>query len=286
MFCNNLEPLLGKKRLTPSITAAASIDGVLLRSAKPIAGAADSLALLKEEGIPFILLTNGGGKHESERVAEISEKLGVPLDESVIIQSHSPFAELVHGQDENSSLENKRVLVVGGEGDGCRRVAERYVVTFSFCTQPDSVLSSVTLDMDSRTSSHLVTSSSLTQASGRSPNHSKTTIDRLPNLCPILRIRPILRRISRSTPYLCSTILEIGLSTFMSFWTFYYRPKGYSVPALIRTVVGICPIVATNKTASRRCTFPIQTSGGRRHIICPDSAKEASARLWRVSGPR
>lgn len=104
-----------------------SIDGVLLRSSKPIPGAADSLTLLKEKGIPFILLTNGGGKHETERVAEISEKLKVHLDPSVIIQSHSPFAELVKGVDEASSLENKCILVAGGDGDNCRRVAEQYV---------------------------------------------------------------------------------------------------------------------------------------------------------------
>ena len=100
-----------------------SIDGVLLRSSKPIPGAAESLTLLKEQGIPFILLTNGGGKHESERVADLSEKLQLPLDASVIIQSHSPFAELA------GSLENKRVLVVGGDGDRCRQVAETYVAS-------------------------------------------------------------------------------------------------------------------------------------------------------------
>jgi len=82
------------------------------------------LSLLKDQGIPFILLTNGGGKHETERVAELSEKLQVPLDASVIVQSHSPFAELVNGTDEENSLHDKCVMVVGGEGDGCRRVAE------------------------------------------------------------------------------------------------------------------------------------------------------------------
>lgn len=97
-----------------------SIDGVLMRSSKPIPGAADTLAMLKEQGIPFILLTNGGGKHETERVAEISEKLQVSLDPTVLIQSHTPFAELV------GPLENKRILVAGGDGDSCRRVAERY----------------------------------------------------------------------------------------------------------------------------------------------------------------
>lgn len=77
--------------------------------------------MLKDQSIPFILLTNGGGKHETERVEEISEKLQVPLDATVLIQSHSPFAELA------ASLENKRVLVAGGDNDSCRRVAERYV---------------------------------------------------------------------------------------------------------------------------------------------------------------
>ncbi|KAJ5174756.1 uncharacterized protein N7482_000633 [Penicillium canariense] len=110
----------------PNFAFAFDIDGVLLRSSKPIPGAADSLALLKEQGIPFILLTNGGGKHEMERVAEISEKLNVPLDPSVIIQSHSPFAELVKGVDEVGALEHKCVLVAGGDGDSCRRVAEQY----------------------------------------------------------------------------------------------------------------------------------------------------------------
>jgi ribonucleotide monophosphatase NagD (HAD superfamily) len=98
-----------------------------LRSSKPIPGAADSLALLKEQGIPFILLTNGGGKHETARVAEISEKLQIPLDATDIVQSHSPFAELVKGPDEASALEHKCVLVAGGDGDNCRRVAEQYV---------------------------------------------------------------------------------------------------------------------------------------------------------------
>lgn len=59
-------------------------------------------------------------------MAEISEKLNVPLDPSVIVQSHSPFAELVKGTDGQSALEDKCVMVVGGDGDACRKVAERY----------------------------------------------------------------------------------------------------------------------------------------------------------------
>lgn len=68
-----------------------SIDGVLLHSSKPLPGAAESLRYLQQHRIPFILLTNGGGKPEAERVAELSSKLGVNLDTSNFVQSHTPF---------------------------------------------------------------------------------------------------------------------------------------------------------------------------------------------------
>lgn len=53
-----------------------SIDGVLLHSSKPLPGATQTLKFLQSHNIPFILLTNGGGKSEAERVAELSAKLG------------------------------------------------------------------------------------------------------------------------------------------------------------------------------------------------------------------
>lgn len=77
------------------------------------------LSYLQRQRIPFILLTNGGGKHESERVADLSESLGVSLDTSMFVQSHTPFADMDQYKD-------KTVLVCGGEGDKCRVVAEKY----------------------------------------------------------------------------------------------------------------------------------------------------------------
>jgi ribonucleotide monophosphatase NagD (HAD superfamily) len=65
------------------------------------------------------LLTNGGGKHESERVADLSSKLGVTIDTGMFVQSHTPFADMDHYKD-------KTVMVVGGESDKCRAVAEAY----------------------------------------------------------------------------------------------------------------------------------------------------------------
>jgi hypothetical protein len=40
------------------------------------------------------------------------------------VQSHTPFAELVHGTGAPPSLKDKCILVLGGDGEACRRVAE------------------------------------------------------------------------------------------------------------------------------------------------------------------
>jgi len=92
---------------------------VLLRSSDPLPRAQKALSYLQSQGIPFILLTNGGGKHESDRVAELSSKLDVSIDTSMFVQSHTPFADM-------DDLKDKTVMVVGGVEDKCRKVAEAY----------------------------------------------------------------------------------------------------------------------------------------------------------------
>jgi ribonucleotide monophosphatase NagD (HAD superfamily) len=92
---------------------------VLLRSSDALPRAHKTLSYLQSQRIPFILLTNGGGKHESERVADLSSKLGVTIDSSMFVQSHTPFADMDQYKD-------KTVMVVGGETDKCRTVAEAY----------------------------------------------------------------------------------------------------------------------------------------------------------------
>lgn len=42
-----------------------------------IPAGAKALQLLEKRKIPYILLTNGGGKWEPDRVAELSDRLGV-----------------------------------------------------------------------------------------------------------------------------------------------------------------------------------------------------------------
>lgn len=105
----------------PDFAFAFDIDGVLVRSSTPLPGAHESLKYLQQNRIPFILLTNGGGKSETERVEDLSEKLGVELDVGMFVQSHTPFADMhdYKGQD-------KTVLVVGGDYDKCQRVAKEH----------------------------------------------------------------------------------------------------------------------------------------------------------------
>ena len=125
------------KSSIPSFAFAFDIDGVLLRSATPIPGARDTLLRLQREKIPFILLTNGGGKSEPERVADLSARLDMELDTGMFVQSHTPFGEYAH-------YKNGTVLVVGGDYDNCQRVAREHygfaeVVTPGdiVCANPD-----------------------------------------------------------------------------------------------------------------------------------------------------
>ena len=116
----------------PSFAFAFDIDGVLLRSSEPIPGARESLSYLRKHHIPFILLTNGGGKTEKQRTQDLNNKLELSPEHQIhinqLIQSHTPLSELAttHG---TPSYKNKTVLVVGGDGDACRLVAEKYGFT-------------------------------------------------------------------------------------------------------------------------------------------------------------
>ena len=99
----------------------------MLRSSKPIEGASQALRELHARRIPFILLTNGGGKSEKSRVEELSRLLEVPLDTSMFVQSHTPFASLVEGSENKPALKDEPILVVGGVLDNCCKVSKSSV---------------------------------------------------------------------------------------------------------------------------------------------------------------
>lgn len=130
-------------RTAPPFAFAFDIDGVLLHIAKPIPGATETLAYLQQHNIPFILLTNGGGKHERERVEDLSNRLGIQLSTDNFVQSHTPFQELVdrswtqtkiegHTQtqlqngDGSSGLADKNILITGSNAEKSRLIAEAY----------------------------------------------------------------------------------------------------------------------------------------------------------------
>jgi len=104
-----------------SLIGFSSIDGVLLHVAEPIPGAKESLRFLHDNDIPFIFLTNGGGKREIDRVADLSKKLEVPLTTENFVQSHTPFKQLVDGPN---SLRDKTIMVTGSDYERCRVIAE------------------------------------------------------------------------------------------------------------------------------------------------------------------
>lgn len=99
-----------------NIAFAFDIDGVLLRGQNPIKKAGEALNLLNQNKIPFVLLTNGGGKLEKERTAFISSQLNVPISPLQIIQSHTPYKALTN--------KYSRILAVGTPS--VREVAEKY----------------------------------------------------------------------------------------------------------------------------------------------------------------
>jgi len=63
-------------------------------------------------------LTNGGGKTEQERCVQLSKQMELEISPGQFICGHTPMKEMAE--------KYKTVLVVGGEGEKCRHVAEGY----------------------------------------------------------------------------------------------------------------------------------------------------------------
>ncbi|KAG7119167.1 putative CDP-alcohol phosphatidyltransferase class-I family like protein [Verticillium longisporum] len=99
------------------------IDGVLIRGGRAIPEAVEAMRFLNGENeyglrIPYIFLTNGGGKTEEERCRDLSAQMEMEVSPAQFICGHTPMRE--------KAERYKTVLVVGGEGEKCRQVAEGY----------------------------------------------------------------------------------------------------------------------------------------------------------------
>lgn len=67
---------------------------------------------------PYIFVTNGGGKTEQERCVQLSQQLQMEISPGQFICGHTPMREMAERYN--------TILVVGGEGEKCRQVAEGY----------------------------------------------------------------------------------------------------------------------------------------------------------------
>lgn len=106
-----------------SYAFAFDIDGVIKNGPQTIPYAREAMRMLNGDNkyrilVPYIFVTNGGGNPESERAKDLSKRLDCEINEEQIIQGHTPMKSL-------ASL-YKNVLVVGGVGDTCRKIAEGY----------------------------------------------------------------------------------------------------------------------------------------------------------------
>ncbi|RDW94373.1 putative CDP-alcohol phosphatidyltransferase [Coleophoma crateriformis] len=99
------------------------IDGVLVHGDRLIPEGKRVLEILNGDNelgikIPHIFLTNGSGKIETKRCAQLSKILGSEISTQQFIQSHTPMSALAEYY--------QTVLVVGGENYQCREVAQTY----------------------------------------------------------------------------------------------------------------------------------------------------------------
>ncbi|AOA63039.1 hypothetical protein PP7435_CHR2-0441 [Komagataella phaffii CBS 7435] len=125
---NGLNAVRVKKTVIDHVRVASyafafDIDGVIVKGPETIPEAKEALKLLNGANeynikVPYIFVTNGGGRAEQARAEELSKRLDIEVTEDQVIQGHTPMRELV-------SVYNN-VLVIGGVGDACRKVAEKY----------------------------------------------------------------------------------------------------------------------------------------------------------------
>ncbi|KAI1408372.1 HAD-superfamily hydrolase [Hypoxylon sp. FL1857] len=118
-----ISPPVDDELVADSFAFAFDIDGVLVRGGRPIPEAIQAMKVLNGDNkygikVPYIFLTNGGGKTEAERCSDLSRQLDIEISPAQFICGHTPMSEM--------ATKYNTVLVVGGEGEKCRTVAQGY----------------------------------------------------------------------------------------------------------------------------------------------------------------
>lgn len=107
-------------RLRRSFALAFDVDGVLWRAPSPLPCANPVLKALNAARIPHIFMTNGGGKLEEKKAAEMAKMFDVPISANQICLAHTPMREIAtkHRKD--------LVLLVGKRYDQLKEIAHSY----------------------------------------------------------------------------------------------------------------------------------------------------------------
>jgi len=87
------------------------MDGVLYRGRAPIPGAGDFIAFLREQGIPFLLLTNNSSLTPGQYVAKLRE-MRIEVDERELLTSAQATARFLAQREPRGA----RVYMIGREG--------------------------------------------------------------------------------------------------------------------------------------------------------------------------
>lgn len=95
----------------------------MTRGKKAIPGAAQTLRALRARGIPYILLTNGGGTHEDDKIKSLAWTLRFSEDEDVlahrVVLSHTPMRGWP-----DSIKRDGTVLITGSNQERARKLAK------------------------------------------------------------------------------------------------------------------------------------------------------------------
>ncbi|KAG5990552.1 hypothetical protein E4U43_004258 [Claviceps pusilla] len=114
----------GEGSVFSDIAFAFDIDGVLYRGAQGIPGAREMLRSIRAKDIRYVFLTNGGGAHEDAKVASLTKRLGLSMEEDVIrdrvILSHTPMRAWA------DEVKRQTVLITGSHPETARRIANEY----------------------------------------------------------------------------------------------------------------------------------------------------------------
>lgn len=104
---------------------------MLYKGQSAIPGAREMLQKIRQQGLRYVFLTNGGGAHENAKVTSLAKRLGLDNAEYVlkdrVILSHTPMRNWSEDVKKKGT-----VLVTASHPETARQLAREYVISFFF----------------------------------------------------------------------------------------------------------------------------------------------------------